>query len=536
MFLRVTKAKNNNYVCIVKSYRNADGKPRQKIIQNLGSFKTEAERERLYILGQNILKSTNGEMIFTSKDIIEIRRENWGVAAVFDQIFSLYQLPSFLEKITKKRKITYNLIDCLKFMIAIRHIEPMSKLACFYKRHNFAGFGDFELQHLYRTLDELHHYENELKDHLFHCQKTLYSTPIDVVFFDVTTLYFQSQQDNKLRDFGYSKDCKFNEVQIVCSLMVASDNRPIGYDIFPGNEYEGNTLLESLEKLRSKYQIRKVIIVADRGMSSFENLQGIKEMGFEYIIASRLRNLSADMQKQVLDTADYQILYEAEEEITCYKKLSINREKIFNNEDGKRYKSNLLDNLLCLYSSKRAKKDAKDRDRLVEKAQEILDSGHCNNKRGAKKYLNIEKQTISGLNWEKIHESAQYDGFYLISYSDPTLTPNAVASTYHGLWQIEASFRSMKHFFRARPMFHWTPERISGHMMLNFICLIFKHFISYAIQSNTDAKLSEQNIRNALRDLQRSVVDIQGTKSFLYSQITNEQDILLKSLKIKTRL
>lgn len=536
MFLRTTKAKNNNYVSIVKAYRDLDGKPKQKIVKNLGAFKTDHERDKLYTLGQNLIKSMQGETLFTSSDITELRRENWGAAAVMDRLFEIYKLEKLFDDLTSERKLEYDLISAIKFMLATRFIEPMSKLASFNKLKDFSGFTSFSLQHLYRSLDELHRYENEIKSHLFSSQKTLSREDLDVVFFDVTTLSFESQQSDELRNFGFSKDCKFNETQILLSLLITSDGRPIGYEIFPGNHYEGSTLLTCLDKLRERYQIKKVVIVADRGLSSFKNLQAIKDRGFDYIIASRMGHLSKKMQSNILDTSDYKALCEVEDDKIYYKNLSIERNKLLKNESGETEKQVLSEQLLCLYSNKRAEKDRKDRDRLIKKASEMLESGRCYDKRGARKYLKINQVKLEALDIEKIKNDEISDGFYIIGYSDPRMDPARVVSAYRGLWKIEASFRSMKNFFETRPIFHWSKERISGHILLNFICLVFEKFIEQMISIKNSSRLSEQEIRMALRGLERSVIDIQGTQSFLYSSITPSQSILLEILKIKKPL
>ena len=537
MFLRTTKAKSHHYVCIVKAYRDAQGKPKQKVIQNLGAFKTEEEREKLYCLGRNLLKSMQGESLFSRHDLRELRRENWGAAALMDRLFEVYQLTPCFEALTADRKIEYNLVTALKFMLATRFIAPMSKLAAFQQREYFSGFGPFELQHLYRSLDELHRYQDAIKTHLFQRQKALSRQPMDVVFFDVTTLYFESQQPDGLREFGFSKDCKFNETQVVLSLLITRDGRPIGYELFPGNQYEGSTLLRCLVQLRERYQIQQVVIVADRGLSSFQNLQAIKDQGFQYIIASRWGHLSAALQEDLLDCTDYRPLHVGDEEDDVrYKTLSFERRKRLKNDAGTTETQCLSEQLLGLYSHQRAKKDAYDRERLVQKATEILASGRCDNKRGAKQYLKIVQARPEALDLEKIAKASRYDGFYLISYSDPSLEPADVAATYRGLWKIEASFRSMKHFFETRPLFHWNPQRISGHILLNFLCLIFQRFIEQTLATTAAGHLSEQAIRTALKGLERSIVDIQGTQTCLYAATTPHQSILLQALHLKKPL
>jgi transposase len=529
MFLRTTKGSHNNYVSIVKVYRDKDGKSKQKVVKNLGAFKNEQEKEKLYILGKNLIKSMEGETFCNPEKLTELRRENWGASEVVNKLFATYELDRKLKDLTSDRKIEYDFVSIVKFMVATRFISPMSKLASFINKSDFAGFGNFELHHIYRSLEELHKYQKDITKHIFNQQKKKNPDDINVVFFDVTSLYFESQKSDELRDFGYSKDCKFNEVQIILSLMVTATGRPIGYEIFPGNQYEGHTLLPCLVQLKKSYDINKVIIVADRGLSSFKNLKTIKDHGFDYIIASRVMNLPAEIKNEILSDENYKTLSSSDEETVNYKSIDLTRRS-----KNKEAEDDVLqEKLLCLYSSKRAKKDASDRERLIKKALEMLESGNYKYKRGAKKYLKIEDKKAEGLDIKKIENAAKYDGYYAISYSDESLSPSLVAGTYRGLWKIEASFRNMKNFFEARPIFHWNAERISGHIALNFICLVLEQYLEQEL-TKIDCKLSPEDLRKAVAGLQRSVIDIDGKKEMMvYANLAKNQQNLLNLLKIK---
>jgi transposase len=265
-------------------------------------------------------------------------------------------------------------------------------------------------------LDLLADRKEQLSEHIFNKQKLYGKT--DVVFFDVTTLYFESQKADDLRKFGFSKDCKFNEVQVVLSMVIDSEGRPLAYEIFPGNTFEGTTLIPNLLKLRKKYCVGKVIIVADRGISSQANLDAVKASGFEYVVGVRLRSAGKAVKEEALDPAGYMPLgtYGGTEDDVMKYKIVRNKESSW----------------VALWSSKRARKDRKDRIRLVERAKEMLESGNLKDKRGAKKYIYSSKSQ-HGLDIDKIEHDALWDGHYALSCSDASLGPEEIVHAYHGI-------------------------------------------------------------------------------------------------------
>ncbi|MDX1916515.1 MAG: hypothetical protein SFT68_00825 [Rickettsiaceae bacterium] len=174
MYLKTTKGRTNSYVSIVKSYRDTlTKKPRQQVVKNLGSFDTEEEKLALYTLGANLIKSMSGEVLFSSSSMKEIRRENYGASLIMDRMFEIYKLDKAIEDLTSGRKIEYDLISSLKFMISSRFLTPLSKLASFNQKHKFAGFGDIKLESLYKSLDEIARYEDDLKSHLWNMQNKI---------------------------------------------------------------------------------------------------------------------------------------------------------------------------------------------------------------------------------------------------------------------------------------------------------------------------------------------------------------------------
>lgn len=502
MFVRIVKARTKDYAVIVRGYRDKDGKVKQKTVQNLGPV-NDKNREQMLAMGRRIIAQKKGEeFISDPKEIKEIKRVNWGCRAIIDKMWEELDLDIIL---AGKRK------EAIKLMLADRLIAPSSKLRTFHRKDEHEGFNDIKLEQLYRGLDLLYDNKKKIKHQIFNKQAS--KNTIDVAFFDVTTLYFESQKDDDIRDFGYSKDCKFNEVQVVLSLVISSDGSPISYELFSGNTFEGNTLLPILDNLKEDYNISKIVIVADRGIGFKSNLDEIKKRGYDYIIGARLRSMSKDIQKEAISEEGYQpFCYNNEEEKNKY--------KIINQDDN---------NLLLLYSSKRADKDAIDRNRLVEKAKNIVLKKNVT-QRGANKYIKTEKKETK-LNQDKIERDSLFDGYYALSFSDDNMKAEDISSAYHHLWKIEESFRTMKSLFEVRPIFHWTSHRIQGHVLLNFILLVMEHNLLLKLRNN-NSPLSHQNIRDAINKMQKSVLQLGNKNINSYAPSSQEQKDILAALNI----
>lgn len=358
-----------------------------------------------------------------------------------------------------------------------------------------------------------------------------------------------------MREFGFSKDNKFNEVQVVMGLLVDMDGRPIGYDIFPGNTYEGHTLKTAIAKLEKKFFIHKLILVADRGMMSGDNINIIRNSGYEYIISCRLKKLDKDLQKEVLDLDSYsdmpgevQDAQDDKPEIRKYKimlpenvfgdvmealqngnaknvyrsirkitrhvhdpflrrKLRAFRHESFTPENCqqlvKEIKHYLAQRLILTWSSKRSHRDKAKRDLLIEKAQELLaGTPQALSQRGPRRYLKLAAQEIS-LDQARIEKEEQWDGFYGISTNNPDLHWQTILENYRNLWHIEESFRILKSQFETRPMFHWTARRIKGHLVLCFIAFLFERTLELELKQRK-IDYSPDKIREAINSMQLS--------------------------------
>ena len=389
------------------------------------------------------------------------------------------------------------------FLSALRNMHPCSKIASFRQKDSYLfNFGSLRLDDMYRSLDMFADYKCKIEAHLY---KKLFNGEkknVSVAFYDVTTYYFESVEADGFRNFGFSKDHRVGEVQVLMGLLIDECGIPLGYELFPGNTSEFKTLLSSLNKLKKQYKVEKVIVVADRGLNSKSNLARIKEMGFEYVLAFKIRGASDDVKAAVLSKDGFtECLKEGEEDSCRFKVLEHTQVVVCPDEDGGRNKIYLTDSLIISYSSKRAEKDAKDRGRLIKKAEKLVANPSmfkAELKKGGKSFVAaaIDGNSLK-LDAAKIAEQSLYDGYYGILSSDPEISPEEAVSIHHGLWKIEESFRIMKSGLRSRPCFVWTPEHIKGHFVICYLALVLQRLL--------EKKLKERGIAGSSQAIQDSL-------------------------------
>jgi transposase len=300
----------------------------------------------------------------------------------------------------------------------------------------------------------------------------IFDQEVDVLFFDVTTLYFESIERDELRNFGFSKDCKFNQSQVMLALVTTHDGLPISYQLFPGNTFEGHTLLHMVKELKESFKVSQITLVADRGMFTRDNLQELEKHEIKYVVAAKLKSFSKAKKDEILNS---------EFKATC-----VNNEfhwvRDFENE-GRR--------LVVSYSSSRAKKDASDRQRLVDRLLKKVSPGKENIKigdvisnSGTKKYLKI-KSGSAEIDFDKVENDANWDGLHGVITNLSEDHSAKILERYRGLWQIEEAFRVNKHSLKMRPIYHWSPRRIRSHICLCYLTYaVAKHSVHIACRKS----------------------------------------------------
>ncbi|NCB40591.1 MAG: IS1634 family transposase [Erysipelotrichia bacterium] len=540
MFVKATKAKGYTYVNIVESYRDEAGVSRHKILYNFGRL-DELKADKSFV---NCIKKIcrlieiplleDREEALAAGECSEAEITNYGYLA-YKKIWDILGIRSCLERTGETGRLQLDL-EKTTLLMAIQHLLcPRSKLSAYEHQGIYYGFPDIPLQHMYRALDRLAENKEKIEQELFEINHLKAGQEADIVFYDVTTFAFQSIKTDELKDFGFSKDCRFGEVQVVMGLLLDADGMPIGYELFPGNTFDGKTMVSSLDNLKKKFNIRKVVIVADRGLNSRCNLNLIKEAGYGYIVACRLRSMNREVQGEALNEADY---IKAGGD---FKYKTVPYTNIF--KDAEKNTHQLEESLVMSWSSKRAAKDVKDRQRLTHKAEKLLKtpaSIEALSKRGGKKYLKDESgnQPKWVLDDDKIKNDSLLDGYYGIQTSETEMSAADVMNAYHMLWKIEESFRIMKSTMEVRPVFHRTPDRIRGHFLMCFLAFMMERKLESLLPESDedDETNSPVKIREALNSMQLAKVTFNGDTVYFKTKNLPLGTKIFKSVSVKTPL
>lgn len=352
-------------------------------------------------------------------------------------------------------EIGFNAIEdkLFRHLVITRLVYPVSKLKTVDYLFKYKGI-EVSVYSIYRYLDKLYKSQIEQiqKISLEHTLK-LFDNKLSVVFYDVTTLYFEAKDEDDLRKTGFSKDGRHQQPQIVLGLLVSAGGYPIDYDIFEGDKYEGDTLMPIIEHFVTKHNPEQLVVVADSGLLSAKNIQALQNKNYQYILGARIKNETNEIKEKILNLI-----------------LTDNTSDIIKKADGT--------SLIIGFREQRAKKDAHNRKKGYEKLKEKIKSGkltksHINNK-GYNKYLKLQGEIAIELDEEKYMDDAKWDGLkgYLTNTS---LSKEEVIEKYGELWAIEKAFRISKSDLQIRPIYHYLKKRIEAHICISFAaCKIYK--------------------------------------------------------------
>jgi len=526
MFVKITKSGNYKYCQVVESFKQA-GVTRHKVLFNLGRLDIIQNSTNFANFARRLLALSKAETLTNLEEISEAEISNWGYV-VYKKIWNDFSLEKILETIASKTKISYSLSQT-SFLMAISHLlAPCSKLAAYNNQQRYTNMPPVELNNIYRSLDILADSKEKIEAQLFETNRNLFNLSVDVVFYDATTFSFSSVIADGFKDFGFSKAGKPGKVQVVMGLLIDCYGRPIGYQLFPGNTFDGKTLSAALDVLESRFGIRKVIIVADKGITSKVNLKDITDRGYSYIFAYRLKS-AADKVKDEVFLPGYTQTGEGDEALS-YKVIS-NIEEFYSGSK----KISMPQKIIITYSDARAKKDAADRERMIEKAQGLLQDFSkikASNRRGYKKYIAQQADNINYfLDTAAIETDSAFDGYYAIATDQDNMSPQDILSAYHNLYRIEQSFRIMKSNLEVQPIFVWTEKRIKGHFVICFLSFLLERHLEYKL-ANNDISASAEKIRGALNSLNFAKVTLNGISYFIKTKAEDLAHKILRILKI----
>jgi len=439
----VRKKKNQSGSICVQIIQKEQG--RYKVIKTLGSSKDAQTIDQYYRAAQEAIpKLFNQLTVFDPpKPAIELEQlcnddiRIVGPELVFGRIFDFIGFGKIPDQLFKDLAIS-----------RVTHPGSKLKLAEYLRENNRR---EVSADNIYYFLDKLStKYKKQVEDISFAYTQRLLQGEIGVVFYDMTTIYFESSTPDEFRTTGFSKDGKHQHPQIFLGLLIGKNGYPIGYDVFEGNTYEGHTLIPVLEKFEKRFDLEKPIVVADAGLLSNKNIAALKQRGYKFILGARIKNEGADITKQIsqLTLSDGQIVKMKKDELTT---------------------------LFISYSTKRAGKDESNRKRGLKRLQKSLNAGRLTksniNNRGYNKYLKMQGELKIEIDYEKFEADDKWDGLkgYL---TNTTLSGTQIIDSYNNLWKIEKAFRISKTDLKIRPIYHRLRNRIEAHICISFVSYV----------------------------------------------------------------
>lgn len=512
MFIRVKTSPNSagKSVQIVQSIRKGD-RVTQKIVRHVGMAYDEDELQTLKLLAESIkikLEAGGQEFLFKPEEIVDLGEskksysesdyivnvknlieEQRLISGIHDVYGKLFESLGYA-KVTSQPSRNKMVADIFKNIVLARIANPVSKRASVEMLEEDFGL-TIDLDKVYRMMDKLDDLAiKRLKKITYENTLNLLGSKINVIFYDATTIYFESFTEDELKRNGFSKDHKHNQPQVLLALMVTTDGLPVDYGVFSGDTFEGTTLTCALTKIREKYDIDKVVFVADSAMLSKDNiteLESLKDKSLSYIVGARLKNMSEALKEKILD-------------ISSYKEITPGYKIAQFNLPGKK--------LVVSWSEKRAIKDGHDRKKAIEKLKNKLERSkslkqHLSNN-GYRKYLKVEGESTIALDEEKIASSSLWDGLHGV-VTNAELSGEEILAKYNELYNVEAAFRVTKHDLAVRPVFHWKPPRIEAHIAICFCAYALVKNLEYRVKLQYK-KLSVENIRQLLIHVQTSIL------------------------------
>lgn len=490
MFFR--KKKNKTGVISVQIIDKSSGKYR--MLKTIGSSSDNAIVEDLVAQARIYIHTYGGQ---TELDFI-LGDDQKYYQSIYENIQQIQLLGPELILGKLFDEIGFNAIkdDLFKQLVIARLVYPVSKLKTIDYLQKYKGIS-IHANDIYRYLDKLHGTQIEqVKQISFSHTLELLNKQLRVVFYDVTTIYFEAADEDDLRKAGFNKDGKHNQPQILLGLLVSENGYPLDYEIFEGNKFEGHTMLPVIEAFKTKYRMQQLIVVADAGLMSNKNLRELVNRQYDFIIGAKIKNETQAIQSQIVS---------------------------FKLKDGQstEIKKNTTQRIVVSYSQARALRDAHNRNKGLERLKKQIITGKLSkaniNNKGYNKYLKLEGEIKVVIDYDKFKDDAKWDG--LKGYiTNTNLKKEIVLDYYKQLWQIEKTFRITKTDLKIRPIFHYKKRRIEAHICIAFVaCKIYKEL-------ERQLKLKQSNLST------EKAIDILKTIYGLTIQLPQSKEIKMMLL------
>ncbi len=531
MYFRVKRTGTYAYLQIVESFRQ-NSQVHQRVLSTVGRLDVLQATGQLDALMRSGLRFCEKLAVIDAHaagqtEPVQVQRV--GPDLVFSRLWEALQLGTIIKRAVQSRRFEFDVERAVYLTVLHRLFASGSDRAAerWRQAYRLPGTEELELHHLYRAMAFLGEplddepgarvlntprcTKDKIEEHLFEQRRDLFSA-IGLVFFDTTSIYFEGEGGQEIGRHGKSKDHRPDLKQMVVGLALDIDGWPLCCELWPGNTADVTTLLPVVNRLRQRFRVRRVSIVADRGMISASTIAALesKEMDCDYILGARMRSVKEVSERVLADRARY-------EEITPERKTSKDPSPLKVKEvvvEDRRY-------IVCLNEEQR-RKDAADRKAIVEHLREQLKRGDKDliGNKGYRKYLQAGQGEHFTIDEEKIQEEARYDGQWVLQ-TNLADEPKIIALAYKELWMVEDMFRTMKTILETRPIYHKRDETIRGHVFCSFLALLLRRALEQRLKEKGEAWEWSEILRG-LDNLQEVEALFQGKRFVLRSQVLGQ--------------
>jgi len=512
MYLKTTKQKNKDgserlYLQLVEGYR--EGKTvKQKVLCNIGRIDKMIEKGQIDRMIEMLVEFSQTYNL--NKFQPELFNENviyQGPMIIFRKLWKELGLKEIMSDILPEKENKFNSIKAIEQMVLSRLVEPTSKRALGFESNKFSMPDEevFSVHQFYRAMDELYPYIEEIENKLFEQRPyDLFNQKLDVVFFDTTSVKFYGENPDVLMKHGHSKEKRRDLCQMVVGLLVDCMGIPIGHKIFTGNSVDVKVLKPVVEEFKQRFRINKVILIADKGLMSEDNLNLLKEIGWQYIICGKLKNEKYIKETILKSTVPYTFIEE-----------NLLIKEIYNEENSMRY-------ILC-YNPIEGWEKYESRKSMIDKLNEYegKDTKVLVNNKGYKSYI---KSGISKIMVDraKIQEEVRYDGRYILK-TNCELPSEEVVYYYKSIIKVEQCFHQLKGVELIAPVYHWTERRVRTHVFICFLALLIWQIFVEKIKAY-DGRLHERDIWRSITNMLATVIQLDN-KRYLVRQEPSQEAI-----------
>lgn len=522
MFARIKKSGPYQYIQVVHNER-VEGRVRQRVIAPLGRLDVLKETGQLDGLLESLARFSDHVGVLNalkSNQISPSHTVHLGPPLVFEKIWQQLGIPNILNRLLAERRFEFPLERVVFITVLHRLFAPGSDRAAerWCRRYALGDLGNLDLHHFYRTMGWLgeplpaiqQRHESPLgprlrkdliEEALFAQRRDLFSG-LRLVFIDTTSIYFEGQGGESIGQHGYSKDHRPDLKQMIVAVVLDDEGRGVCCEMLPGNKADIRTLIPLVDRLRERFDIRDVCVVADRGMISEKTISELSQRGIRYILGARLRNVKEIRETVLSRGGRYHQVHGPREHSKSPSPLKVKQVLV----DQRRY-------IVC-HNEEQARKDQADREAILEKLREQLKHGSTSlvGNKGYRKFLSARSGGAFEIDETKVQRDARFDGKWVLR-TDTDLPAEEVALRYKDLLLVEDAFRTAKSILEVRPIYHKCDDTIRGHVFCSFLALVLLKELQAQIESR-GWQAEWQHLRDDLDELQELTLPL-GEKTFV---------------------